>query len=481
VDLGNGLFIQPNPWLWPTGSKSLLFTSINDCINHCNASSRTCQILGQTDVFGFWQDTTVPFKSYNETFGVTIGPNQVNQTGPLLIQGEAGIEILGCCNWLDNPLGILTTVQGITFRQLPGCSCSTWYQAASNNSQHLTWNANLFDGNMQPETQINGTFDSPIYFSNNFLYNNSYNWSAVFTARNCSNHSFVSVSGNTWDNTTGSSLEVIQWASLYVVRNVFLNVGGSYPYRVVNVNACYNSTDSYTVDWNEIYGQNVDCSTGPIFPTGYYLDPVQYQIKSYFSVKENLADGFLCYGMELWNYEPFECAYPDPQFYIRLMVLPELNYKVIGAVRWIVIVPQDAAAQAFIEADPDNTTNVLCFWCNNGCPGANKHVLVWVILILFFVFFVFYALICMFCPGLCICCDCPNYDSHEDPYLKQEVYDDHNLWPQPQGDAMLFNDFGGRAQLRPTAHNPGMVAHQKQHPGSGGTPYGRTALPIPYE
>lgn len=446
-------------------------------------------MLGQTDVFGFWAPGPVPYKSYNETIGVTIGPNQVNQTGPLTIRGEEGMEILGCGNYLDNPLGIVTKVEGIRFKQATGCLNSTWYQDVAYNSQHLTWHANLFEGNGESEPAMNGTFDSPIYFADNFLYGQTGDYTVIFTSRTCGNDTFVSVTGNTWLNQTGSSLEVIQWWSLYVNSNTFLNVGGMFPFHVVNINACTNSTGTYVFDYNEIFGQPPTVPCAPLYPAGFYLDPLQYQIKSKFSVKLNKADGQLCVGMQVWNMEPFECGTPDPKFYVRLFILPLLNHRVHGnhppgskPAYDILISPKNATFQAFVDADPDETTMHACYWCNDGCPAANLHVLVWVILLIFAILFCIYATLIFCCPGLCFCCDCPNYDSHEEPYIKMEIRDDMSQQPVPHGDVQLFNEYH-RTQVRPSHRNPGMVAMHQSRPdlGRGGFLGGTSPKPVPHE
>lgn len=467
VDLGNGLFVDENPW-WGT----YVFNSTNECANQCRAVNRVCQLLGKSDVFGFWLPGTPPFKTYTETIGVTLGPNQPNQTGPVIIRGDAGMEIAGCGNYIDNPLVLTVIIEGINFRQVDNYTgCSTWLQSPSLASSHITLRSNIFNGDGSQESAVNGTFDGPLYINDNLLANYTGPHGVYALGRVCNSSSLFSASRNSFFDFPGAALEAIGFDSNFVTYNSFVNVGGVYPggpLHGVWISDCLGTPGSFNFDWNEFFGTPGQ-TCAPPYTTSYYIDPAQTDVKTPWSLIENRADGESCIGLQVNNLTPFECDRPDPQYWIRLFYYPRLNTRVEGAVYDLFVGPEDAAFQSFIDADPFEKKEHLCHWCNDGCPRTTYGLLAQILVGLFFFLILCCAIVCFCCRKLCFCCPEPSYETHEDPYLKMEIPDDPNRWPVAQGEN-FYTATGGfnRAQMRPTGKNPAAVAALKLPPSHTG-------------
>ena len=289
---------------------------------------------------------------------------------------------------------------------------------------------------------------------------------------------FISFRENAFQDLPGSALELLLWDGIYVGYNIFFNVGGQYPggpLHGVGLFPCVNTTGEFIVEWNQFYGTAGQVCAPP-YTSSYYIDPVQIYVKKPFNVQENRADGESCIGLLVNNMTPFECDTQDPQKYLRYFYgPPSLNSRVKGAKYDLAEGPEDAAFWTAVDADPQNAITGLCHWCNDGCPTGGIDVLIWTLMAMFFSLLLCLLVVCFCCPALCFCCPPPDYEWHEDDYLKMKIPNDRNNWPAP--DPRLFfnaNDFG-RAQMLPTANNPTAQMIHKNAPQRPGYPH-----PIPY-
>ena len=409
------LNVPVNPWL-----NIFMFTTINAAINGCKAPTRTIIITGTEDIFDVGDNDPI----YNEYFRTTIAADRVNQTGPLIIQGSPGAVICASGHFLDNPLGIQVTLEGLYFRHCaapaPAPGLSTWYQNASADSQHITWLGNDWDGQGTPLRPIDGLFDSPDYFLQNTLGNYTGLWGAFFTSRRC-NGSLVAVNDNLFDGRfgsfPGSALDVVGYASLSVQRNVFDLVGGASASAGwdVRIAPCRFSSGFFqggtiTISDNSLFGNPIPCSPSAftfggqgIYQTGYFLDTVPTSTQAVY-ITGNTADGNPCVAMRLIDDDSLFCTFPDPPKYLRVLWWQD-NNKVRGAVydlRWGYVAPTDVE----IDAAPLDITNE-CYYCNEGCLVTNDNILIFAITVLAVALVGLFCLSWWLCPWLCPCCPRP--------------------------------------------------------------------------
>jgi hypothetical protein len=452
------LYYTSHPW-WG----KYIFVSIVTCINHCNATIRECYVLGnQSDPTGSFilNGQPIPFKYYTEAIDTTVGPPiNANQSNSLIIAGEPGLNICASLpHRLDNPLGIIITVEGLNFTHCDGAAPDWDYTDLSYESQNTTLNGNIFYGAQRTALVIDGTFDSNFGFIGNYMMNYTGGHGARFTGRVCTNH--ITVNLNTFLSFHGNNLEIYGFD--YVVagsglpggngnyNNKFLDAGGvnslvtTTTRFVVTVQTCADSLPgSITMAGNQVIGNPNVVFSLPLW-TAYFVSPMPWNLVDFymnvnpatdtkvFNFQSNVADGTLPLGLRMddttWN-----CLAADRQGFLRediyyRFALTDLMGQEPPNGFWLYIGPFNAATEGTILAAPLVQPDNICRHCEAGCPRSSWDLLGWIAGGALLGIITVGCLCWLACPRMCFCCPQAPKTWHDDGELGQMVPDDRSMW-----------------------------------------------------
>jgi hypothetical protein len=457
----NFLFTPAHPW-WDI----YVFTSVQECVNHCNATSRVCQLIGQDDLFGAFlpYGQPVPPKVYNETLDFAVGPNINSNQTDVIIRGSPGVSFCapGGPHRIDNPLHLTLSIEGVVFKHcINYTGPATWdYSDPTYDSTYTTWLGNEWDGLGRTERPIDGTFDYNVSFIGNYIHNYTGDYNARFTGRNCSN-STIYITENTFEGLAGVNLEVLAYDNMVVgdgkvkdsvlgqdrFSNIFIEAGGSTTLNPLNryvlyVSTCLDTTPgTVKIAANQIFGpvNNTISCFSPLW-TGIYISPVPWKVTSpwtqpltpvdvkNFEIQDNYVDDFQCIGMRLDNTN-FRCDTPDQQGYLReLIYYRGRNNLVNGQVFDLYVGPFNSMDEGGVLATPDDV-GFRCKHCEDGCPRNSLDLASLIIGAILLALFLLLCFIWWACPQLCwLCPQSPN-TWHFDAVLGRQVPDDrHGRW-----------------------------------------------------
>jgi hypothetical protein len=452
------LFTPAHPW-WDT----YVFTSIVECANHCNATSRICQLVGNVDdPFGAFQPygLPIPMKVWNEVIDFAVGPNiNSNQTG-LVIRGMQGATVCatGGPHRIDNPLHLSVSVEGIIFDHCdPLIGKATWdWSDLSYDSTNIQLLGNEFQGNGTRERPINGVFDTQFNFTGNFVHNYTGDYNARFMARKC--NETVLITENTFQGLPGVNLEVLGYDNPIVgngkvkdsilgqdrYSNVFIEAGGSVTLNPLNryvlfVSTCLNTNPGTVTVWgNQIFGpqnNSINCFS-PLW-SGIFIAPSPWKILSPWTfpltavdtknmvVRDNFVDDFMCIGMRLDN-TTFRCDTPDQKGYLRQLIYYDgRNNNVQGSVFDLYIGPYNAVQEGQVLFTPDDP-GFTCRHCEDGCQRSSLDTAALVIGSIILALVVLFCCCWFACPAFCWLCPHNPTTWHYDSTLGRNVPDDRS-------------------------------------------------------